>query len=182
MTALREVVAAADPALGAYAVDDPPAGELEAAVGAGPRAIVVEAIREGYLLHYAEPRLIADADPDLRLLAGDYLFALGLERLAGLGDTAAVSELSDLISLSAQLHAELRPPESLGALWLAAGTALACGSGPAHEAAKRELRAGDAAATTSLASAAAASAAEAGIDVTLAAAADSIDFPLDLHS
>ena len=32
------------------------------------------------------------ADPDLRLLAGDYLYALGLERLAGLGDLPAVRE------------------------------------------------------------------------------------------
>ena len=44
------------------------------------------------------------ADADLRLLAGDYLYALGLERLAALGDLEAVRELSDLISLSAQVH------------------------------------------------------------------------------
>ena len=44
------------------------------------------------------------ADADLALLAGDYLYALGLERLAALGDLEAVRELSDLISLSAQLN------------------------------------------------------------------------------
>ena len=69
-------------------------------------ALVVESVREGYLLHYGEPRVIVGADPDLRLLAGDYLYALGLERLAGLGDLPAVRELSDLISLSAQLNAD----------------------------------------------------------------------------
>ena len=67
--------------------------------------LLFEAIREGYLLHYGEPRLIDGADPDLRLLAGDYLYALGLERLAARGDLEAVRELADLISLSAQLHA-----------------------------------------------------------------------------
>ena len=44
---------------------------------------MVEAVREGYLLHYGEPRLLAGHDADLALLAGDYLYALGIERLAG---------------------------------------------------------------------------------------------------
>ena len=48
--------------------------------------------------------MVVGADPDLALLAGDYLYALGLERLAALGDLEAIRELSDLISLSAQLH------------------------------------------------------------------------------
>ena len=65
---------------------------------------LIESIREGYLLHYGEPRVVVGADADLALLAGDYLYALGLERLAALGDLEAVRELSDLISLSAQLH------------------------------------------------------------------------------
>src|SRR3954470_19967448 len=67
--------------------DEEPA--LGALAAAGPRAaeapeeyvLLVEAVREGYLLHYETPRLIQGADPDLRLLAGDYLYALGLERL-----------------------------------------------------------------------------------------------------
>ena len=83
-------------------------------VAAGPRAapapaeyaLVVEAVREGYLLHYGEPRLLAGHDPDLALLAGDYLYALGIERLAALGDTEAVHRLADLISACAQLHTE----------------------------------------------------------------------------
>ena len=163
---------------------------LRILAAAGPRAapapseyaLVFESIREGYLLHYGVSRLLAEVDPDLALLAGDYLYALGLERLAALSDLEAVGELSDLISLSAQLHAEQRHPEPLGALWLAAGTALGCGGGPAYEGAKSELRSGEPSATTSLASAARAAAAEAGIDDALASASDSIDFPLDLHS
>jgi hypothetical protein len=47
-------------------------------------------------------------DPDLRLLAGDALYALGLDRLAQTGDLAAVAELADLISLCAQAEAEGR--------------------------------------------------------------------------
>src|SRR5215211_4780167 len=116
--------------------DEVPA--LGALVAAGPRAaqapdeytLLVEAIREGYLLHYETPRLIEGADADLRLLAGDYLYALGLERLAARGDLDAVRELADLISLSAQVHAENgagSPAEAAGALWLAATIAVAAG-------------------------------------------------------
>lgn len=69
---------------------------------------VIEAVREGYLLHYGAPRLLVGHDADLALLAGDYLYALGIERLAALGDTAAVHRLADLISTCAQLHSEDR--------------------------------------------------------------------------
>ena len=71
----------AEPALGRLAAAGP-----RAAAAPGEYALLVEAIREGYLLHYGEPRLLDGADPDLVLLAGDYLYALGLERLAALGD------------------------------------------------------------------------------------------------
>ncbi|HEY5815498.1 MAG TPA: hypothetical protein VIS95_04065 [Solirubrobacterales bacterium] len=77
----------------------------------GERAFVIEAVREGYLLHYGEPRLLAGHDADLALLAGDSLYALGIERLARLGDTAAVHVLADLISTCAQLHAEGKETE-----------------------------------------------------------------------
>ena len=96
--------------------EEPVFGPLAAA---GPRAtpapveyaLVVEAVREGYLLHYGEPRLLAGHDPDLALLAGDYLYALGIERLAALGDGEAVHLLADLISACAQLHGEGREQE-----------------------------------------------------------------------
>jgi hypothetical protein len=107
-----------------HVVDPPAAPKLGVLVATGPRAaaapgeyaIVVEAVREGYLLHYGEPRLLAGHDADLGLLAGDYLYALGLDRLARLGDTDAVAVLSDLISRCAQLHAEGRASEVPG-LW-----------------------------------------------------------------
>jgi len=82
----------------------------------GEHALVVEAIYEGYLLHYGEPRLLAGHDADLALLAGDYLYALGLDRLAALGDTASVEILADLIGQCAQLHTEERTEEIQG-LW-----------------------------------------------------------------
>jgi hypothetical protein len=82
----------------------------------GEYALVIEAVREGYLLHYGEPRLLAGHDPDLALLAGDYLYALGIERLAALGDTEAVHRLADLISTCAQLHTEGRADE-VAAAW-----------------------------------------------------------------
>jgi hypothetical protein len=111
----------------------------------GDYALLVESIREGYLLHYGEPRIVLGADPDLALLAGDYLYAVGLERLAGLGDPEAVRELSDLISLTAQLHAANSDSNaattSASALWLACVTAVAAGASEEHENAKAALRA-----------------------------------------
>jgi hypothetical protein len=89
-------------------------------------ASVVESVREGYLLHYEEPRLLSGHDEDLALLAGDYLYALGIERLAALGDTDAVLVLADLISTSAQLHTESREHE-LPAHWQHAERAIARG-------------------------------------------------------
>ena len=108
--------------------------------------MLVESVREGYLLHYGEPRVVVGADADLALLAGDYLYALGLERLAALGDLEAIRELSDLISLSAQLH-DARPDEAArsgaaNALWLASVTVVASGATPEHEQGKSALREG----------------------------------------
>ena len=125
------------PALGLLAASGPGAAADPAAY-----ALVVESVREGYLLHYGEPRVVTGADPDLALLAGDYLYALGLEQLAGLGDLAAIRELSDLISLAAQLHAEGRDGEEADALWLATATVIAAGEAGALDAAKSALRSG----------------------------------------
>jgi hypothetical protein len=86
-------------------------------------AFVVEAVREGYLLHYGEPRLLRGQDEDLALLAGDYLYALGIKRLAALGDAEAVAVLAALIARCAQLHAEGRAKE-VPALWRAAAAAV----------------------------------------------------------
>jgi hypothetical protein len=90
---------------------------------------VLDAVREGYLLHYERPRLLAGHDEDLALLAGDYLYALGIERLAASGDCAAVLELAELIGACAQRHAEGRT-EELPALWHEVAAAIADESDP----------------------------------------------------
>jgi hypothetical protein len=120
---------------------------LGAAAAAGPRAaacpaeyaFLVEAIREGYLQHYGEGRVVRAGDPDLALLAGDRLYALGLARLAELGDLDAVAELADVISLAAQAHAEGEPARA-GDAWTAGAAAVGAGSSPDHEAAKARWR------------------------------------------
>ena len=123
MSVLGEVVAAVEPSLAPHAVEAPPPGEWEARID-GHRAFTMEAVYEGFLLHYREPRAFSAAmDADLRLLAGDALYALGLERLAEAGDLPAVAELADLISQCAQAEAEGRG-EATGALWEATLAAL----------------------------------------------------------
>jgi hypothetical protein len=106
LQALADQLRAEDTPISPHVVDpaEPPTlGEL---AGGGEYALVIEAVREGYLLHYGEPRLLAGHDSDLALLAGDYLYALGLDRLAALGDTRAAALLANLISTCARLHAE----------------------------------------------------------------------------
>lgn len=69
-------------------------------------AVAFEAIREGYLLHYAHSRILDTGDdPDLALLAGDRLYALGLAELAEVGDLFAVCAMADVIARSAAAHA-----------------------------------------------------------------------------
>ena len=109
MSALARVVEAAEPALAEHAVPDPGPGRFDGVVADPGRLFVLEATYEGYLMHYGEPRAYAGMDGDLRLLAGDALYALGLSRLAEAGDLEAVAELADLISLTARAHAEGRP-------------------------------------------------------------------------
>jgi hypothetical protein len=126
---LAAIAAASDPSIAAHAVAEPPAGRWEAEPGLDPeRGFVMEAVYEGYLLHYGEPRAFSAMDDDLRLLAGDALYALGLQRLADAGDLAAVTELADLISLCAQSHAEARP-ELCEPLWRATLAALSPAGG-----------------------------------------------------
>jgi hypothetical protein len=123
------------------------AGRHGALAAAGPRAagdpdayaLLVEAIREGYLLHYAEGRVVRPDDPDLALLAGDRLYALGLADLAALGDLEAVRELADVIALSAHAHAAGRP-ELAEAAWEAGASAVGHGGSAALEAAKQAAR------------------------------------------
>ncbi len=46
-------------------------------------ALGLETIYEGYLLHFGRPRLFAPTDLDTAILLGDYLYAHGLVRVAG---------------------------------------------------------------------------------------------------
>jgi hypothetical protein len=132
---LAEQLRSEDTPISPHVIDpaEPPTlGELTAS-GPGTAstpaeyALVVEAVREGYLLHYEQPRLLAGHDSDLALLAGDYLYALGLDRLAALGDTRAVAILSDLISECARLHAE-GDMGRIPALWSDAAERIAASS------------------------------------------------------
>ena len=127
----------------------------------GPRAVgheaeyelLLEMIFEGSLLHYGDPRVLHTDDRDLALLLGDQLYALGLSRLAELGDLEAVSELADVISLIAQAQAAA-DPELAQAVWAAGATAVGWGRSAQHEQAKALARAGDARATAALRAAA----------------------------
>jgi hypothetical protein len=126
--------------------DDPPSGGGPGpaqTAASGPRSawapdeyeLLVEAIYEGYLLHYGAPRVLAAPEADLRLLAGDRLYALGLARLVALGDDQAVTELADTITLSALAQASDEPSLAV-AVWEAGARAVGWGSSDAHRRAK----------------------------------------------
>ena len=116
---------------------------------AGPRAerhredyeLLIEAIYEGYLLHYGTPASRSHADEDLALLAGDRLYALGLARLVALGDIAAVAELADTITLSA-LAQGADAPKLAEAVWAAGARAVGWGPSDVHRHAKKLVLAG----------------------------------------
>jgi hypothetical protein len=88
-------------------------------------ALGLETIYEGYLVHYGEPRLFDPGDDDSALLLGDYLYAHGLVRVAGLREVDAVADLSELISLCSQLRAE--DADGDGPLWAATAALLGTG-------------------------------------------------------
>lgn len=130
-------------------------------------ALLVESILEGYLLHYSNARILDPPDDDQRLLAGDFLYAFGLTRLARLGDMEAVHELADLISLCAQAHApgdgRAAAPWALTAsLWALSMVAVAEGGWAGARQAKRLAREGGADAALEVHGAACARAEEVG--------------------
>ncbi|HEY0516308.1 MAG TPA: hypothetical protein VGD00_04250 [Solirubrobacteraceae bacterium] len=120
-----------------------------ALAAAGPRAeghsdeyeLLVEAIYEGYLLHYGEPRVLSVAEADLGLLAGDRLYAIGLARVVALGDTLAVAELADTITLSALAQGS-GDGVLAEAVWSAGARAVGWGCAEQHEHAKQMVLAG----------------------------------------
>jgi hypothetical protein len=100
VSALPEVQQFAEPAVAAHAADTAD-GRFD--------DFVLEAVHEGYLLHYGDSNGFRGMDEDLALLAGDSLYALGLARLAEEGDLEAVAMLADLITNCAKAHAEGQP-------------------------------------------------------------------------
>lgn len=160
---LRQGGTVAECLVPAAAVPQDDAGDAEALgppqlAASGPRAarhpaeyeLLLEMILEGSLLHYGTPRVLRCADPDLALLLGDQLYALGLSRLAALGDLEAVDELADVISLLAQAQAA-GDPDLAAAVWHAGARAIGWGATPAHAAAKALARSGEDGATRALA-------------------------------
>ncbi|MDQ6819388.1 MAG: hypothetical protein M3076_03450 [Actinomycetota bacterium] len=136
----------------AQSLHEHPVGELDAPgppqlAAGGPRCeadageyeLLLEMILEGSRLHYGQPRLIDCPDADLALLLGDQLYALGLMRLARVGDLDAVAELADVISLVAQAHSGSHP-ELGDAVWEAGAVAIGWGPTDAHRTAKELAR------------------------------------------
>ncbi len=120
-----------------------------AAAAAAEYELLLEMIYEGAQLHYGSPRVVKTDDRDLALLLGDQLYALGLARVAALGDLEAVAELADLISLVAEAHAA-GDGELADAVWEAGAVAIGWGVSDPHEQAKAGARAGDPEAATLL--------------------------------
>jgi hypothetical protein len=137
MEALAEALRAEGGMLASHvsgsSVDGVEAGPPQRAAS-GPRAagheaeyeLLLEMILEGSLLHYGRPRVVRTEDRDLALLLGDQLYAMGLARLAALGDIEAVSALADVISGLARAHAEGNPSEA-AAIWERGATAIGWG-------------------------------------------------------
>jgi len=116
--------------------------------------LLINMIYEGYRLHYeGEGALVRPDDPDLALLLGDQLYALGLSRLAELGDLEPVGELADVISLAAQAQAG-RDGDLAEAVWEAGAVAVGWGPSEPHRQAKTLARTGGSGAADALRSAA----------------------------
>jgi len=94
--------------------------------------LLLEMIVEGSRLHYGSPRVVRTDDQDLALLLGDQLYALGLARLASLGDMDAVRALAEAIAALAQAHAEGHP-ERGAEIWDAAATRIGWGEGAGRQ-------------------------------------------------
>ncbi len=171
LAALRQSLIAQDGTLAA-ALREQPVGELDepgppqvavsgprCASNAGEYELLLEMILEGSRLHYGRPRLVDCPDRDLALLLGDQLYAMGLLRLARLGDLEAVAELADVISLVAQAHAS-SDPELGEAVWQAGAVSIGWGPSDAHRAAKALARSQGSAALQAMREAALARSAE----------------------
>jgi len=137
-----------------FDLDEPGPAQVAAR---GPRAagreadyeLLLEMILEGSRLHYGEPLVVCPLDSDLALLLGDQLYALGLTRLAAIGDLDATIELADVISIVAQAHAAA-DVELADAVWEAGAVAVGWGAGAEYARAKALARAQDPSAARAL--------------------------------
>ncbi len=163
LAALHAHLAAEGGLIAAALVPSPPADgdALGRRVAAGPRAaadpaayaLVVEAIREGYLLHYGAARVVRTEDVDLALLAGDRLYALGLDRLAALGDVAAIDALAGVIADCARAQAA-GDTDLAEAVWEAGVVQVGWGDGAGLREARSRVHSGDPSAASALRTAA----------------------------
>lgn len=156
----------------------PALGELVAALAGtrDGRVLAIEAVREGDCCHRARPRRIEAEDPDLALLAGDLLYAIGLEAVASVGESGPVAVLSDLIATSAQLDPAVEA-KAFQALWLGQTVALGAGSGDGHSEALGALVRGEDPEGESLLEWAVGRASGAGAGEAFGSAAQSLQFP-----
>jgi hypothetical protein len=144
----------------ASVLDQPGPAQVAAA---GPRTrgrereyeVLLEMILEGYRLHYGHPVVVRPGDDDLALLLGDQLYALGLARLAALGDLDAVAELADVISLAVQAQS-VSDHDLAQAVWDAGAVSVGWGPSEGHRLAKERARVHDPDAHQALRAAAAA--------------------------
>ncbi len=114
--------------------------------GLAPRACEylipgIELVYEGYLTHYRESRTLSPAvDQATLLLAGDYLYAHGLQAIARNGDVEAVRLLTLLMACCSCLRMEGAPFALDDALWETAVRGVASPDGtPARTLAGRAL-------------------------------------------
>ncbi len=150
LVALSERIATEGEPLSGHVVTPAEAPVLGELAAGGPRtsdaaaeySFVVEAVREGYLCHYGTPRVLEASDSDLRLLAGDLFYAIGISGLAALDDPESVGILSDLIRIAAGFRA-IGEAARAETLWLAQLLALAYGIDPAQTALVEALRRGE---------------------------------------
>jgi hypothetical protein len=164
LVSLRAALLAEGGTVASLLADDRDLGSQEAAHAgpaqrgaAGPRAVdrrqdyelLLELILEGAHLHYGPQRVVRTDDPDLALLVGDQLYALGLARLAELGDLEATAELADVISLVAQAQSA-GDPDLADAIWEAGMSAVGWGASDSYAAAKELARAGESGAAEAL--------------------------------
>lgn len=89
----------------------------------------LEYICEGYLLHYGTSRLLVPDGLDFALLAGDYMYARGLNHLTARGDLAAIGILAGLISFCSRVHCEGTETAAVADAWAVATLRIAAATG-----------------------------------------------------